>query len=331
MKVMVTGGAGFIGSHIVDSLLAKGYRVVIYDNFSSGTKENIEHIDSKNLDVVEGDILDFEKLSSVMEGCDYVSHHAAQLEIFLAYEDPLRDLEVNTIGTLNVIRAAKEAGVRKVINASSACVYGQTNEPSKESDDPTPNWDYGVSKLAAEKYGRIYSDYKGLPVVSLRYAIVYGEREWFRRVLPIFIKRVLNQQSPVVFGSGDQIRDFIYVGDVVELHNLCLEEERANGHVFNVGTGAATSVESLAEMASKLGTKELPVIYEETKEGEFSALIEGKRRNSSELKTMLLDMSKVHSVLGWQPSVKLQEGLYKEYVWAKSNITRWDKIYTTRW
>lgn len=330
-KILITGGAGFIGSHMVDSLLAKDYEVVVYDNFSSGTRDNLNHIVSNKLSIIEGDILDYDFLEKSMKGCDYVSHHAAQLEIFLAYDEPKRDLEVNTVGTLNVLKAAKKNGIKKVINISSACVYGQTDIATKESGDQTPNWDYGVSKLAAEKYAKIYNDYKSLSVVSLRYGIVYGEREWFRRVLPIFLKKIINDESPVIFGKGEQIRDFIYVGDVVEFHNKCLEDDRANGQSFNVGTGKPTTIKELAETIVSLSDKDIKVVYEDTKEGEFSKLVEGKKRNTGELRTMLLDMTKAKQILDWEPKTLLREGLRREYYWAKKNISRWDKIFSTKW
>ncbi|MCS7228386.1 MAG: SDR family NAD(P)-dependent oxidoreductase, partial [Endomicrobia bacterium] len=152
MKILVTGGAGFIGSHIVESLIEKGWEVVVYDNLSSGSLENLSHISSHKLTFIRGDILDYNTLEQAMRGCDYVSHQAAQLEIFLGIEDPERDLYVNTIGTLNVLKAARKNGVKKVINASSACVYGQTKKATREDDLTEPNWEYGVSKLAAEKY-----------------------------------------------------------------------------------------------------------------------------------------------------------------------------------
>lgn len=330
-KIFITGGAGFIGSHIVESLLAKDYEVIVYDNFSSGTKDNLKHIKTKKIQIIEGDILDYQKLEKSMNGCDYVSHHAAQLEIYLALDEPERDLNVNTVGTLNVLKAAKKNNIKKVINISSACVYGQTQVASKETDDLTPNWEYGVSKLAAEKYGLIFNNYKELPVVNLRYAIVYGEREWIRRALPIFLKRVINNEAPVVFGNGEQIRDFIYVKDVVKLHNLCLENKKANGQSFNVGSGKGASIKELAELSVLLSKKNLRVIYENIKEGEFSKIIKGKKRNTAELITMLLDIGKAKDILEWEPTTKLIDGMRNEYIWAKNNISRWDKILSSKW
>ena len=331
-KIMITGGCGFIGSHIVDSLLLKGYEVVVYDNLSSGKLSNLEqHKDNKLLTIIKGDILDYQKLKDVMKNCDYVSHHAAQLEIFLAYDEPEKDLEVNTLGTINVLKAARSNGVKKVINISSACVYGQTDKPTKETDNPNPNWDYGVSKLAAEKYAQIYNDSKGLATVSLRYSIVYGEREWYRRVLPIFVKRVINNEPPVVFGDGMQIRDFIYISDVVEFHNLCLERNEANGHVFNVGSGRPTSIKELANKVIKISGKNLNIIYEDVDEGQFSRNITDKKRNVVELKMMLLDITKAKMILKWSPKISLEEGLKKIYLWAQNNLDQWEKIYTTRW
>lgn len=330
-KIFITGGAGFIGSHIVETLLTEGNEVTVYDNFTSGTKDNLKHIKSNKLKIIAGDILDYQKLEESMRGCNYVSHHAAQLEIYLALDDPQSDLNINTVGTLNVLKAAKKNNIKKVINISSACVYRQTEGATKETDDLSPNWEYGVSKLAAEKYAKIFNDYKGLPTVSLRYAIVYGEREWIRRALPIFLKRIINGEAPVVFCKGEQIRDFIYVGDVVNFHNLCLKDEKANGHSFNVGSGKGASIKELAELSVLISKKNLKVIYEDVKEGEFSKIIKGKKRNTAELKKMLLDISKAKDILGWEPKIKLIDGIRKEYDWAKNNILRWNKIFSTKW
>lgn len=326
MKILVTGGAGFIGSHIVKDLLAGGYSVSIFDDFSTGALENISDV-LKDVQVVTGDICDYEKLKSAMKGVDFVSHQAAQLEIFRSTDDPYFDLKINTIGTLNVLMAARETGVKKVINASSACIYGQSDGPSLETQVLRPNWAYGISKLAAEQYGHLFSDAHKLPVISLRYGIVYGEREWFRRVLTIFIRRALERRDLVVFGDGMQKRDFIYVGDVVSLHRLCLESETADGHAFNAGTGIATTISELAHVVACVSERAMGfrprVIFENTPEGSFSELVPYKRRNAAELQSMWLSIEKARRVLGWTPQVALIDGIQKEFSWAASNLVRW--------
>ena len=158
MRVFITGGAGFIGSNIAEDLIKKGHYVTVYDNFSSGTRDNLIGFCSDRLSILEGDIRDENKLSDAMKGHDIVSHHAAQLEIFLAHSNPSIDLDINTIGTLNVLAAAKNNNISKLINVSSACVYGQVNGMVDENAPQFPNWDYGVSKLAAERYSKIYND-----------------------------------------------------------------------------------------------------------------------------------------------------------------------------
>ena len=328
MKILVTGGAGFIGSHIVDNLVRQGHKVIAYDNFSTGSKENLLAV-AHDCEVIEGDILDYDKLQKAFTNVDIVSHMAAQLEILRGSDDPYYDLQVNTVGTLNVLSAAKKCGVRKIINASSACIYGQVDGLTAESHYPRPNWTYGVSKLAAEKYCDIYSDYHDLPIVNLRFAIVYGEREWFRRVLTIFIKRLIKDQPPVIFGDGQQVRDFIYVGDVVWFHNMCLETGTVNGKAYNVGTGTGTTIVQLAHEVVKASGKDLRPIFENTPEGEYCKLVPDKKRNTSELKIMLLDISKAKREIAWKPSVTLCEGLRREIEWASENSGRWDKILYT--
>jgi len=325
-KVVVTGGAGFIGSHIAESLVELGARVIVFDNFSSGRIENLSRI-KDNVEIVRGDILDYPALEIVMANVDYVSHQAAQLEIFLSTENPYWDLEVNTVGTLNVLKAARKHGVKKVINASSACIYGQVDGLTAEDYYPRPNWAYGVSKLAAEKYCDIYSDYHDLPLINLRYGITYGEREWFRRVLTVFIKRSILGLSPVVFGDGAQVRDFVYVKDVVRFHNLCIEDDGANGKSFNVGTGIPTTVVQLAhEVLSASGRNDLRIEFENLSEGDYSVLVPDKRRNAAELKVMLLDVTKAKKELGWTPLTPLSQGLRNEIAWASKNLHRWEKI-----
>lgn len=328
-KILVTGGAGFIGSHIVDSLVCAGAKVTVLDNLAFGTLDNLAQV-KDDIRFVQGDIRDASLLERLAAGMDVVSHQAAQLEIFLATSHPCWDLEVNTLGTLNVLEAARKAGAAKVINASSACVYGQKDGSTTESDTRRPNWTYGVSKLAAEEYGRIYSQSKDLPVVSLRYSIVYGEREWYRRALPIFLRRVIEGQPPVVFGNGGQYRDFIHVADVVALHNRCLVSNAADGQFLNVSTGRGVTVAELAEIISKLFLNG-QVIRENISQGQTSTLVPGKRRNTDELKSMILDPTKAEALLGWRPEVGLTEGLRREYDWARANPGRWaDIIYSDK-
>ncbi|WP_406656587.1 NAD-dependent epimerase/dehydratase family protein [Methanolobus sp. ZRKC2] len=331
-KVFVTGGAGFIGSHIVEELVALGAEVTVYDDFSFGKLDNLAHIKNE-INIVEGSILDFELLKNEMKEHDVVSHQAAQLEIFLGADNPIQDLNINTIGTLNVLKAAKVNEVRKVINASSACIYGQTISRTAEDYLPMPNWEYGVSKLAAERYGTIYSKYKNLGVVNLRYAIAYGEREWYRRVLTIFIKRAIQNKPLVVFGDGKQIRDFVYVKDVVKLHNLCIENEAANGQSYNVGTGTSTTIIDLANLVADVAEDVLEyrptIIFEETKEGDYSKLVPDKKRNTAELNVMLLDIEKAYKELGWKPKTALEQGIRNEMIWAVNNLEYWNKIHYT--
>jgi len=323
-SILVTGGAGFIGSHIVYSLLAKGARVTVLDNLSFGTLENLKPV-MQDIEFVQGDIMDTKLLAQLMRGKDAVSHHAAQLEILLSTADPFWDLQINTIGTLNVLEAARKAGVGKVINASSACVYGQKTGPTVEDDARHPNWAYGISKLAAEEYCRFYAAGHNLPSVNLRYSIVYGEREWLRRALPLFLKRTIDGLPPVVFGTGDQFRDFIHVSDVVALHDLCLESDRINGSFLNVSSGQGVSIAELARLVSELfhdGT----VLFEDLSEGNTSRVVTGKRRNTNELKSMILDATTARETFGWTPQVELAQGLTLERDWALANAHRWVAI-----
>lgn len=301
-----------------------GHEVVVFDNFSSGNWDNLKTIQN-DLRVIEGDIRDYGALESALRGADLVSHHAAQLEIFRSTDDPLFDLEVNTIGTLNVLRAAKKNGIFRVINASSACIYGQAEGLTAETHDPRPNWAYGISKLAAEKYCHLYNDYQQLPTVSFRYGIVYGEREWYRRVLTIFIKRALEDKPLVVFGDGSQVRDFINVRDVVAMNRICLDHDSAPGHAFNVGTGVPTTVLQLAQAVQKI-FPHVDIVHENTKQGEYSTLVPDKKRNSAELQSMWLNPTKAEEMLGWTPQVSLYDGITAMAEWAKQNPGRWTNI-----
>jgi UDP-glucose 4-epimerase len=323
-SVLVTGGAGFIGSHIVEDLLRAGYRVTVFDNFSSGVRENLVGLDGE-AEIVEGDILDAEALSSAMRGKDAVSHQAAQLEITKCLEDPLDDMRTNLVGTLNVLEAARRAGVERVINASSACIYGQAVDPPSDEDAAphNPNWSYGASKLAAEKYAQIFARDYGFAACSLRYGITYGPREWYGRVLTIFLKRLLEGKPPVIFGGGEQLRDFVFVDDVVRIHRACIESDLQGAHSFNGGTGIATSIADLANLACEVTGTQLEPITENVLPGERSELVDGRMRLPSELAVMQLSPAKVQRVLGIVPQISLREGLRREWEWLQANPNRW--------
>jgi UDP-glucose 4-epimerase len=325
--VLITGGAGFIGSHIVDDLLAAGHKVTIFDNFSSGMRENLAS--AGDVEIVTGDILDREAIVAAARGKDVVSHQAAQLEITKCMEDPIGDLQTNLIGTINVLEAAREAGVERVINASSACIYGQAVAPPSDEDTHPhdPNWSYGASKLAAEKYAQVFSNDYGFPVYSLRYGIVYGPREWYGRVLTIFLKRALEGKAPVVFGAGEQLRDFVYVDDVVAVHRACLETSLPGAHSFNVATGIATSIAQLAALVCDVTQSGVSPLREEVAPGERSSLVDGRMRLPAELAVMHLSPAKAERLLQQRPATRLRDGIAREWAWLREHPRRWNEMH----
>src|SRR3989344_4153917 len=243
LRFFITGGAGFIGSHIVKSLVKRGVKITVYDNLSASRFENLEKVRSK-INFIKGDILDYKRLKEASKGFDVISHQAAQLELIKGNKDLMLDINNNLLGTINIAKAAVENNIPKVINASSACVYGQNyqKKASTENSPTDPNWAYGASKIAAEKYLNIFAEDHKLSVFNLRYSIVYGPNEWYGRVLTIFLNRAFQNLPLVVFGDGKQLRDFIYVEDVVSLHNRVLESNLSGSHTFNVSTGKTTSI-----------------------------------------------------------------------------------------
>jgi len=325
IKILITGGAGFIGSHIAESLVKQGAEVTVYDNFSSGRRRNILAIKDK-IKIIKADILDLDALLKASKGMDAISHHAAQLEITRCIDDPVQDLRTNTEGTLNVLNACIKCGIKKIIYASSACVYGQAKyTPQDEGHPKNPNWPYGVSKYATEKYADIYNSYYDIKTIGLRYAIIYGEREWYGRVLTVYLKRALEGKAPVVWG-GYQERDFTYIGDAVRCHNLCIENDKINNEIFNVSTGIGTQISELSEMVVKQFEINDKPIYEDIEEGTNSEYIHGRRRLPAELKQMVLDNSNAQIKLKWEHAIGLAEGLNREFKWVKDNPHFWTEL-----
>lgn len=321
-KILITGGAGFIGSHIVESLVRLGARVTVFDDFSSGNIKNLENC-QKDISIIRGSILDYPKLKNAMRDMTIISHQAAHLEITQCVKDPVTDLRLNTVGSVNVLRAARENGVKKVLMASSACIYGQAQYSPEDELHPTdPNWEYGVSKLAAEKYSGIFADRYGIDIVNLRYSIVYGPKEWYGRVLTLFIKRAAEGKPLIIFGNGKQKRDFIFVEDVVRLHNACLATSKKAGRAYNASTGKGTTILQLANLVKKIVNKDAAVIFENVQEGTASKHF-SRVRLVSELQTMILDNTKAKSDFHWHPQVDLEEGIIREYAWFREHRNRW--------
>jgi UDP-glucose 4-epimerase len=327
-SVLITGGAGFVGSHIVEDLVKSGYRVTVFDNFSSGLEENLKGV-AGDVEIIEGDVVDRDAIITAARGKDIISHQAAQLEITKCIEDPIGDLNTNLVGTINVLEAARQAGVERVVNASSACIYGQaeTSPVDEDAHPHNPNWSYGASKLAAEKYAQVFSNDYGFPVFSLRYGIVYGPREWYGRVLTIFLKRALSGRPPVIFGSGDQVRDFVFVKDAVAIHRACIETDRTGAESFNVGTGVATSIVDLAQTVCDVTGIEAKPVREEVEPGQRSELVDGRMRLPSELAVMHLSPAKTERIFGLRPSTSLRDGLAREWEWLQKNPERWSEMH----
>lgn len=327
--VLVTGGAGFIGSHLGEEYLKnEAGKVVVFDDFSTGSMKNLEHIKDNRLRIVEGSVLDDEKLNRIVinEQIQIIDHLAAELEVYTGIKYPKKDAYVNIFGTLNVLNVALRNNVEKVLFASSGAVYGEPKYvPIDENHPLEPHWPYGVSKLSAERYVLQYHKLFGLNTTAFRYSLVYGPREWFGRVLTMFIKRIfLEDKPPVVFGDGKQVRDFVYVKDVARAHMLAIENDASKGKVFNIGSRREIPIGELAQLLIDTSRKGLEVVYDNPPEGEPSRFQPERIRLLGELKRFILNCDKAEKFLGWIPSVDFRDGVSQEINWLKRNQNRWD-------
>ncbi len=243
MQVLVTGGAGFIGSHLVNELLAQGHRVSVLDDFSSGNRTNL---DVRSIRLIEGDVRNADLVRKAAEGAEVVFHLAAMVSVPASVEDPVHCYEVNVLGSLNTLWAAHQAGCRRVVLASSAAVYGEVGRKVNEAEPPSPQSPYATSKLAMESAGALFVRSYGLQTVTLRLFNVYGPRQSpdspYAAVVPRFIKAVLAGAEPIIFGSGEQQRDFIFVEDAVRAFLLSAERPHAAGGVYNIAGGGSVSI-----------------------------------------------------------------------------------------
>lgn len=312
-RILVTGGAGFIGSHIVDKLVKKEFEVTVLDNLDTGHIENIKsHLGKQDFHFIKGDIRDFSLVKEIMKDVDAVFHEAALASVTLSVQNPILSNDVNATGTLNLLKASSDSDVKRFIYASSAAVYGDTRTSEKREDMSTnPRSPYGISKLAAENYVKIFHKLYGLETVSLRYFNVYGPRQRFDLqcayggVITIFTNRLLRNMSPVIFGDGEQTRDFVYIGDVVEANMLALEREDVAGEFFNIGTGLNVSVNQIAETLKDIMNKqELENVHADPRPAE------GRHGYAN--------INKAQKILGFNPKVPIKDGLVKLVDWYKN-------------
>ena len=302
---LVTGGAGFIGSHIAERLLRDGHSVRVLDNFVAGKEENLEQIGGE-VDLVRGDIRDRQVLADAMKGVYVVFHEAALGSVPRSVADPLTTHDVNITGTLNVLLAAREAGVRRVVYASSSSVYGETKElPKVEEIKPQPLSPYALSKLAGEHYIKVFDHVYGFEAVSLRYFNIFGPRQdpesQYAAVIPRFVTALQTGKQPVIYGDGMQSRDFTYVENVVEANLLASEADNVAGGVFNIACGGRfTLLELLSKLKEIIGS-DIEPIHEPARAGDVRDSQAGIRAASE--------------ALGYSVKVDFDEGLRRTVEW----------------
>ena len=307
MKILVTGGGGFIGSHVVDRLLRDAHDVRVLDNFATGRRENLLGV-MDDIELVEGDLQSYERVHNAVSGCEMVLHQGALPSVPRSVQDPLTSSATNVTGTLNVLLAARDAGVRRVIYASSSSIYGANPElPKHERLLPQPISPYAVAKLAGEGFCRSFFEVWGLETVALRYFNVFGPRQdpmsQYAAVIPNFINALADGRQPVVYGDGEQSRDFTYVGNVVEGNVLAMSAEGVAGKVFNVAAGDRTSLNQLLEHLKVLIGAEVEARYEDPRPGD--------------VKHSQADVSAAERELGFRPQVSVEEGLRLTFDWFR--------------
>lgn len=299
-RVVVTGGAGFIGSHLVEQL-ATDNEVIIIDNLFTGKRDNIElFIDHESLKFIEGDIRDRDLLNDAFQGIDYVFHEAAQVSVPKSFENPVKANDININGTVNVFLAAHTNDVKKVVWASSCAVYGDSdNLPLREDEPPKPLSPYAVTKLAGEYYAQIFTEEYNVPIVSLRYFNVYGPRQdpsgEYAAVIPKFIQRLSDNKPPIIYGDGEQTRDFVFVEDVVQA-NLKAAERDATG-VFNIASGEKTRIRELAACLIDRMDYHSPPVFQSERPGD--------------IRLSYGDISKGRKQLDYEPRYTLEKGIKK--------------------
>jgi UDP-glucose 4-epimerase len=308
MKYIVTGGAGFIGSHIVENLAQKNHEVVVLDNLFSGKQKNIDPFLKKDtVTFVQGSITDFPLLTRTFDGADGIFHEGAIASVPRSIANPVATNEANVTGTLNVLVAARDCGVRKVLFASSSSVYGNTPTlPKHEDMTPNPLSPYAVSKFTGEQYLKVFSEVYGFKTLSLRYFNVFGPRQdpksEYAAVIPKFITSILNHTSPTIYGDGGQTRDFTYVKDVVQANIKAMESD-AHG-VFNVAYCKRIDLNELASLIMEITGITVPLVYEPSRTGD--------------VRDSLADITRAQEAFGYAPEYTVKTGLKETIAWYQN-------------
>ena len=304
-KALVTGGAGFIGSHLVQELVGQGCKVSVIDNLTTGHVENLDDVRAK-ITFIEGDITDQAVLAHAMDACDIVFHQAAVVSVTQTVEDPIGSTRVNDLGTLNVLETARQKSIRRVVLASSSAVYGDDPKlPKTENMETKPLSPYAVQKLTNEHYADLYHGLYGLETVCLRYFNVFGPRQDpsspYSGVISIFMSRAVDGQPPVIYGDGRQTRDFVYVLDVVRANMQAAMRRQAAGQVYNIGTASSMPINRLWESIARLAGITITPQYEAPRTGDIVHSCSAIRKAADHL--------------GFKPAVLFEDGIKETFSW----------------
>ena len=307
---LVTGGAGFIGSNLVRALLDAGHAVRVLDNFATGKRENLTEIEDR-IDLIEGDIRDVDTCQRACGDMEVVLHEAALGSVPRSVEDPATSNAVNVDGTVNMLWGAKQAGCRRFVFAASSAAYGESAAMPKQEDMPTaPISPYGVTKLTCEHYCRVFYLAYGLETFALRYFNVFGPRQdptsQYAAVIPMFVSALLHQKQPVVFGDGEQTRDFTYVDNVIQANMLAADAPKAQGQVINIACHKQISLNHILGILRELLDTDIAAEYTDTRAGD--------------IKHSLADISRAKELLGFEPRIDFEQGLRQAIDWYKANL-----------
>jgi UDP-glucose 4-epimerase len=319
-RTLVTGGAGFIGSNLVDALLEQGHQVRVFDNFSTGERRNLMHV-AGDIEIVEGDLRSFERALTAVRGCEVVLHQGALPSVPRSVQDPLTSNATNATGTLNVLLAARETEVRRVVYASSSSCYGLTPGTVKREDMAiAPMSPYGVSKYAGEAYCRSFSEVYGLETVALRYFNVFGPRQnpvsEYAAVVPNFIAAALLGEPATIYGDGEQARDFTYIDNVVAANLAAASVDGIGGETFNIAYGRRSTINELAELVGEIAATEMDIRHAPARPGD--------------VRVSQADVTKARERLGYVPNVDLREGLRRTYEHMRSDPSLLPAIHERR-